>query len=142
MEYPRYIGPLRILGIYARGVPNNERIVLDAEQPVNLSEFGLLVGTYTSTGGLLPFRDRFFWFGGLAVDAGTRVFVYTAPGQFRYTTVSGQTTPAVVYHWGSKVTLFNQSTTTIALIQIGAADVVSPPVDVQLLPRPQNGGLT
>lgn len=137
MTTPLAIDSFRVIGIYGRGTPNLERIVLVADEAINLANYALVVGMITEAGGLLPFRDRFFWFGDLMVDKSTWVYVYTGPGQFRYTSVSGTTTPAIVYHWGSRQTLLHQPGSTMALVSFGEVAIINPPRDPRSLPKTQ-----
>ena len=51
---------LRILGVYDRGIPNKERIVLEALDSINLAQYGLLLAFQVPGYPAVPYQDHFF----------------------------------------------------------------------------------
>ena len=105
------IEELELIGAFGRGQPNIERIILRAKQSINLSSYGIMIGTHTGHKNVdydnaVPILDYMYWFGNVDVDSNTHIFLYTGNGQYRITKVEQTNDPAVVYHWGKKYTLF------------------------------------
>src|SRR5262249_13861146 len=105
MYMPTPVG-ITLYGVYDRGQPNKERIVLRNDFAVNLAEYGLLRGIKVGDRTATPVRDSFFWFGEVELEVPTLIYVYTGPGSMKFTQADGH--PAVVFHWGKNETLFNQ----------------------------------
>ncbi|MDO8989000.1 MAG: hypothetical protein Q7U91_05140 [Sideroxyarcus sp.] len=116
------INELILHGVFDRGVPNQERIVLKTQGHLNLAAFGLLV-TAKQYGATFPLPDHFFWFGETLLDAGTWVYVYTGPGLTRMTQTMQTNEPAYVLHWNRDNVMFHQEALFPALIRIDAAAI-------------------
>ena len=74
--------PLEIFGTYDRSTPNSERIVLRANQPVNLAEYFLILGLRAplEANYVYPIPDQSIWLGPTAIEMPSWVFVYTGNG--------------------------------------------------------------
>ena len=96
-------------GPFDRGIPDSERIVLQAQQAVNLGQFGLLIGVQTGEHLAVPLPDNFFWLGDGFLGAGEWLFVYTGPGEPRATTFPNRPERVYIVHWGRQQTIFNHS---------------------------------
>lgn len=134
---------LVLQGVYGRGVPNEERIVLMPSVPLSLTTLAIMLGWRTSPTSALPIRDNLFWFGEGEIELGSLVFLYTGSGEYRQTRMpTGE--PAYVFHWGRSSTLFANSNIVPLVVEFGAITVGTGPSD-----RPQfpafmgaNGGLS
>lgn len=99
---------LKIIDVADRDVPNKERIVIQPTMPVNLAQFGLVLGYRHPDGMVRPLTDQFFWFGEIIVKPPSWIFVYTGPGKFGQTTEQNSGDPAYVFHWGKQATMLGQ----------------------------------
>jgi uncharacterized protein YodC (DUF2158 family) len=118
--YVNSINELILHGVFDRGVPNQERIVLRVQDNLNLAAYGLLLTVYQSNS-YTPLPDQFFWFGETILDPDTWVFVYTGAGFPRMTKTSVTNEPAYVLHWNREHAVFHQDTLQPTLIRIDAA---------------------
>ncbi len=115
------ITEIEFAGVFDRGVPNSERVVLKVLQTVRLAEYAVCLAAKTESSGVFPLTDQFFWFNDEAlVEPPYSVYLYTGPGQTRRTHVQGTGTPAIVFHWGRNVTLLDNSRVEPVLFRIGA----------------------
>ena len=115
---------LRIVGIYDRGVPNQERIVLKVNELLNLAQYGILIAFQIAPEGpATPYNDQFIWLTERIIKEGTVIFIYTGPGEFRETVVLGTDIPALVMHWGKQYTIFANSNVVPILCRIDALHI-------------------
>jgi hypothetical protein len=119
MQFP-LINELFMHGVFDRGIPNQERIVLRAQIPVNLAAFALIL-TVQQNNSAIPLADQFFWFGDIVLEANTWIFIYTGCGSSRITTTSITNEPAYVLHWNRGNVIFHQESLHPTLIRIDAA---------------------
>jgi hypothetical protein len=111
---------LSIEGVYDRGVPNSERILLKAERPVQLAEFILCLGVSTPAGGYWLLNDHLFWFGDESwIHPPFWIFVYTGRGERRMTHLPQGGQPALVLHWGRSTTVLDNPVVTPLIIRMG-----------------------
>src|SRR5438477_222659 len=99
------ITELTIVGIYDRGKPNLERIVIRPNMELDLGRYGLILGVKQSNGMAIPIWDHFFWFGDGLVRPPDWVFIYTGPGQAQQSKTNLTQELAYVLHWGKKQTV-------------------------------------
>ena len=126
---------LRILGVYDRGIPNKERIVLEALDSINLAQYGLLLAFQVPGYPAVPYQDHFFWLTEREVAPGTLVFIYTGPGEFRETIMPNTLTPVLVMHWGKMQTILANTTVVPTLIRIDAVHIADQPVNLPQLTK-------
>jgi hypothetical protein len=107
---------IRIIDVWGRGVANQERVAIAVDRRCNLGKYVLLQGVRGANGGVVTMTPATaFWFPDREVEAHSIVFVYTDTGTFTETFISNDglpslqqlRIPALVYHWGSKETLFH-----------------------------------
>lgn len=110
------IHELRIVGIYDRGHPQRERIVLEITEELNLGDYCLIYGRRTANGTLRPVRTMFQSLPSEVVAAGTWVFLYTGPGE-RTETTTKDGLPALVLHFGREPT-FKHPESSVAVLAI------------------------
>ncbi len=110
---------LSVVGIYDAGVANLERIVLRADQKVDLAGYLLLIALRGQAGGgSIPLRDNMLWLGNTSIDAGDWVYVYTAPGVAQTSTLPNNPNKVVSLYWGKNQTIFQGAHLTAALVKI------------------------
>jgi len=121
------LAELRISGVFDRGVPNSERIVVSVHDSVNMAQYGLLLGIRGDQQIATPISDNFYWFGEGLVQAGELIFVYTGPGNPVNSTLPGSNTKTYSVHWGRKETVLGNLEVVPVLIRIDAIDVYQNP---------------
>jgi hypothetical protein len=89
------------------GVANYERVVFRPTEPINLAQFGVMVGLRQPNGMTTPLRDFFFWFGDLEVRPPCWVVLYTRKGEYKQEPYQKTGEPVYYFHWGRETTLFN-----------------------------------
>jgi len=105
-QLARLAKPLELFRVEARGVPNQERIYLKANQRVSLREYLLLVGVQLPDKTAFPHPNQVLWLGNDTLDAGTWLIVYTGSGQRIVTFLRDTREPALVLYWGRPTVLF------------------------------------
>lgn len=127
--YP--INELKIVGVFDHGIPNMERVVLIANETVDLGNYGLILGIRGQEGQAFPLRDNFLWFGNGWIQKGDWLFVYTARGEPRMTELPNQREKLYSIHWGKDQTVFQHKELIPLLIRMDALQV---PVGSNALP--------
>lgn len=117
------ISELIVSGVYDRGTPNQERVVLYANQTVNLGQYGLMVGVRAAGNSAFPVRDNLLWFGDGLVNKGDWIFVYTGPGEPRATTLPNTEERLYSIHWGRDKTIFHHPDLVPILFRVDAVHV-------------------
>ena len=124
------INELSVVDVYERGVPNAERIVIGVNEPVNMGQFGLLLGVRQQQGSAYPLRDNFFWFGDGYVRKGDWILVYTGPGESRTTELPGTSTKAYSLHWGREQTVLILQEIVPILFRLDAVNIPAQPPQI------------
>jgi hypothetical protein len=119
------ITELNVVGVYDRGVPGQERIVIRVGQTVNLGQYGVMLGIRGTDGAAFPVRDNLFWFGDGLVFEGDWLFIYTGPGQARATTVPNTSETLYSIHWGRPTTILNAKELVPILFRVDAVQVMN-----------------
>ncbi|MDD4870969.1 MAG: hypothetical protein PHR77_10450 [Kiritimatiellae bacterium] len=129
MIFPDII-ELLLLGVYDRGIPNQERIVLKVQERLNTAQYGVLlsISDLNSTAAR-PIWDNCFNFTEHIVDPGMILFIYTGPGSERRTTIAGTQIPAHVFHWGKKLTVFASTLITPIIFKVESIIVAPVPIN-------------
>lgn len=122
---------LTIVGVYDRGVPNRERIVLAANQQVNMGQYGLMIGIRGPEATAVPIRDNLLWFGDGLVNKGDLIFAYTGPGAPRVTPVPNNPERLITVHWGRSTVFLGDENLVPILFRV---DAVMIPTDAPLIP--------
>lgn len=106
----RLIYELGIVNVSDRGVPNKERIYLQAKTDLQLGNYLLSIGYPIGNQKVYPAFDQYFWFGNETVSANTWIIVYTGPGQPKVTSMANATKdPVLVLHWGKPQTILGDN---------------------------------
>ena len=122
---------LTVAGVFGRGTPNEERIVLTVNETVNMAQFGLLLGIRLEEGTAAPIRDNFFWFGEGWVRRGDWIFVYTGPGGALSQELPGGSQKLYTLHWGRDKTILNHPDLVPILFRL---DAVTIPAETPKIP--------
>lgn len=123
---------ITVVGVFDRGIPNQERIVLRVNDTVNLGQYGLMVGVRGGNGAAFPIRDNLLWFGDGFVNSGDWIFVYTGPGEPRATTLPNTQERLYSLHWGRTQTMLHHRDVVPILFRVDAVQV---PQEVASLPK-------
>jgi len=118
------ITELSVVGVFARGVPNEERIVLRANEPIQIGQYGLMIGVRLGQGFASPVRDNLLWFGDGTLNGGDWVFVYTGPGIARATNLPNSREKLYSIHWGKQTTCLANAELVPILFRVDAVQVV------------------
>lgn len=127
------LSELEIVGVYDRGVPNKERIVVVVEETVNLGQYGLMIGVRAANGLALPIRDNLFWFGDGIVNKGEWLVIYSGPGKPMVTEMPDSTDKVYSIHWGRENTMLANPLLMPILFRADAVQVLTDPVDLPQL---------
>jgi hypothetical protein len=125
---------LTVMGIYDRGVPNQERIVLRANQSLNLGQYGLMLGVRSAGNTAFPIQDNLLWFGDGLINTGDWVFVYTGPGVAKTTTLPNTQVRLYSIHWGRNTTILHHQDLVPILFRVDAVQILN---EVTMLPQSQ-----
>ncbi len=113
---------LEIVGIYDRGIPNKERVVLRPNMALNLQGFVLGAGWEFPNGTVFPISDRTLFFTEQWIDVESWVVIYTGKGASLVSEMpTGET--AYTYHWGRSAVLFSNPRFTAFLARVSAIQV-------------------
>ncbi len=127
---------ISVVGVFDRGIPNQERIVLHVNETVNLGQYGLMVGVRGGDGTAFPIRDNLFWFGDGFVNRDDWIFVYTGPGVPKATTLPNTQECLYSIHWGRTQTMLLDHDVVPILFRVDAVQVsqeaASPSLQVTL----------
>lgn len=119
------IRELTVIGVHDRGIPNQERIVIAANETVNLGQYGLMVGLKGSTGTAYPIKDNLLWFGDAEIKEGDWLFVYTGHGKAKVSTLPNNSSRIISIHWGRDWTIFLSPEVVPILFRVDAVHVPS-----------------
>lgn len=130
----RQIDELAFIGIYDRGVPNRERIVLRPTRRIALAEYIVALGLKAPGGLVRPLPNNLFWFSDeITIEPPYWIFLYTGPGERLFTTLQATKDPALVLHWGRATTLLQNPEIEPVVLQLGGILQPSAPTWEELL---------
>jgi hypothetical protein len=127
------ITEISVVGVYDRGQPNQERIVLLVNEQLNIGQYGLMIGIRANNGTAFPVRDNLFWFGDGLINKGSWIFIYTGPGTPQVSTVPNTSDMMYTVHWGRSETMFMSNDIVPILFK---TDAVQIPLTGAALPPP------
>jgi hypothetical protein len=127
------ISELSIVGVFDRGKPNEERVILRATELVNLGQYGLMIGVRGSDGMAFPIRDNLLWFGDALLNPDDWLVVYTGPGTPRATRLPNSVEWLYSVHWGRSITLLHDPNLVPILFRVDAVQI---PGQTLMLPEP------
>jgi hypothetical protein len=126
---------ITIMAVLDRGVPNEECIAIQANERINLGQYGIMLGLYAQLNAATPFKDHLFWFGDGFIEKGDWVFVYTGLGEPRKSKTKDGANNVYTVFWGKPITIFANTSFVPLLFRVDAVNVLSPPEN---LPQIQN----
>jgi hypothetical protein len=118
---------LAVMAVLDRGVPNEECIAIQANERINLGQYGIMLGAYAQLNSAIPFRDHLFWFGDGFIEKGDWIFIYTGMGEPRKSTTPDGANNTYTVFWGKPTTIFASTNVVPLLFRVDAVDVISPP---------------
>ena len=124
---------LAVVGVFSRGVPNEERIIIRANQTVQMGQYGLMIGVKLGQGFASPVRDNLLWFGDGIISKGDWIFVYTGPGNPRVTNLPNSPEKLYSIHWGRKTTFLASNDLVPILFRVDAVQLIDSALS---LPQP------
>ncbi|MBI2996948.1 MAG: hypothetical protein HYY46_00605 [Deltaproteobacteria bacterium] len=122
------ITELSIIGVYDRGVPNQERVVLYANQTLDVGQYGLMVGIRAAQNSAFPIRDNLLWFGDGILNDGDWIFIYTGPGKAKVTTIPNTNARLFSVHWGREQTILGDPDIVPILFRVDAVCIPDEPL--------------
>lgn len=118
---------LRIVEVLESGVPNRERVAIQALNTCNLGGYCLLVGLTHLDGTASPIKDHMLWFGHAIIEQGDWIFVYTGPGQTIVTPIENSSNKLYSIFWGKDKTIFQNRAITPMICQLNVASLPPQP---------------
>jgi hypothetical protein len=117
VDFP-FITEMSLLGIRDHGIANRERVIFRPTVPVNLAQFGLVLGVkqFLSPTSLLP--NTTLWLPDYVLHPPGWLFIYTGSGNTEETTVNETGEFALVLHWGLSKTVFQANQVVPVLVRI------------------------
>lgn len=112
----RILAELEITGVWERGIPNRERIAIKVKEPLDLSNYILVLGIPIAEQIAVPLEDHAFYFGKETIYPPHWIIIYTGPGDRKLTHMQDSREPALVLHWGKPTTILNDERIVPVLI--------------------------
>jgi hypothetical protein len=112
------VSEVMMLGVFDANIPNSERIVMVANEEINLSAFCLVLAL-AGDDGLYPLNDHFYWFGPQLAHEGDSIVLFTGSGANR-TSTDPMGKPRHLFYWSKPQTLFADQRVKPLLFTIGA----------------------
>lgn len=128
------ITELSVVGVFSRGIANEERIVIRANEMIHVGQYGVMIGVRLGQGFASPVQDNLLWFGDAILNKGDWVFIYTGPGNARVTNLPNSQEKLYSIHWGREKTFLSNTDLTPILFRVDAVLVAE-----NLLSLPQPG---
>jgi hypothetical protein len=121
-----------VVGVFERGIPNHERIVLCANQALNLGQYGMMIGLRAENGSAFPIKDNLLWFGDGMVAKGDWIFLYTGPGEAQTTNLPNSQESLYSIHWGRKQTILDSPDVVPILFRVDAVNIPNQAPDLSI----------
>lgn len=116
---------LEMFGVYDKGVPNLERIVLRVNNTVDLTNYAMIVGFKGTDKSLYPAQDFFLWLGNTTVVGPAWVFIYTGTGKPTVTREKITGHPIHSIYWNRPNLIFSDPNVSPALVRLGETQIYS-----------------
>jgi hypothetical protein len=129
-SYIPQIDELRLLGVYDRGIPNKERIVLKAKQNLDIGWYALILSIRgPSPGHATPMRDSLYWFGSGNVAANDWLFIYTGTGTDTKIPSNDKTCTLFIQFWNRPQTIFHNKQIVPVLWRLNGITIERNPLE-------------
>lgn len=122
---PNLFPDLQIFGVYDRGLPNLERIVLRVNQNTNLSQYFIVLGYRGHLGvdTVLPIQDQFLWLGSNVIESPAWVFIYTGSGSPVITHEKHTKEPLHSLYWNKPNVVLAHNDIVPALLHVDSVQI-------------------
>lgn len=121
----RELTEIGLLGVWDRGVPNKERVVMQCHAGLNLQEYCLICGPTGATGSVLPSTDHFYKFPNIHVSPNSWIVLYTGGGQQFVAHKEDTGEPVHALYWGQELTVFSDPAWRAAILRIDGIVIAS-----------------
>lgn len=120
---------IEIFGVYDRGIPNTERIVLKVNRLTSLKNYLLILGvTHPAHPEVIwPINDQMMWLSDISMDVEGWIFIYTGKGTPSISIEVNTSQPLHNLFWNRDNVLLSDPLISPALIQIGAVEIGNKP---------------
>ena len=111
---------LEIFGVYDRGIPNTERIVIRVNRPTNLAEYFVILGARGPFGMdiIFPMSDQSLWLGATTIDIPAWIFIFTGSGKNGLSLEKHTSEPLHTMYWNKKQVVLTHADIVPAIIHV------------------------
>ena len=106
------------------GVPNLERIALQASTDLEMASYAVIVGLKGDGNSITPLIDNFFWMGKGSINQGDWVFLYTGRGTNGASEIPNNTQKLFSIFWQRPKTIFNHPLIIPAVIRLDGVRIM------------------
>lgn len=116
---------IELFGVYDRGVPNEERIVLRVNAATSLKDYFLVLGYTDGKAGnsIWPANDNFLWLTDINMDVPSWVFVYTGKGKPGISIEKVTNQPLQTLYWNKENVVLDNPNINPALASFGLIEI-------------------
>ena len=120
---------IQIFGVYDRGVPNTERIVLRVNRPMNLATYFLILGLRGSLGAdiVIPIPDNSLWLGATSINVPSWIFIFTGCGITGISQEVHSKDPLHSLYWNRQNVMLTHDDIVPALIHVDSVEIGNKP---------------
>lgn len=120
---------IQIFGVYDRGVPNLERIVLRVNRTTNLAYYFLVLGYRGPVGAdtVIPIPDQSLWLGSTYIEAPSWVFIYTGSGNSGISQEKQTKEPLHSLYWNRPQVILTHDDIVPALMHVDFVQIGNKP---------------
>lgn len=123
------IPDIQIFGVYDRGAPNTERIVLRVNRPMNLASYFLILGFRGPMGVnvVIPIPDSSLWLGATSINVPSWIFVFTGNGKTSISQEVHSKDPVHCLYWNRPNVVLTHDDIVPALIHVDSIEIGNKP---------------
>jgi len=120
---------LEIFGVYDRGVPNKERIVLHVNRVTNLAEYFVVLGIRAplSANLVLPIEDHSLWLGSTYIEVPSWIFIFTGYGKAATSQETHTGQPVHTLYWKKPQVVLTHNDIVPALLHVDSVQIGNKP---------------
>jgi len=120
---------IEIFGVYDRGVPNLERVVLRVSRPTNLAEYLMIMGVRAplAVDMIYPIADQSLWLGAIVIECPSWVFIFTGTGKAGVSQEKNTGQPLHTLYWNRAHVMLAHNDVVPALVHIDSIDIGNKP---------------
>ena|ERR1700722_3016835 len=126
------ISELQLLGVFERGIPNKEHVIIRPTIPLEMGSYALMVGARTLPPDdlVIPVRDFLFWFGTAILQSVDWIFVYTGHGTPIRIPTADSSGHIYICYWNHSQTIFHDPQYVPLLVRMNGVRFEPRPVPV------------